>query len=145
LKTLEIAKLYLIDPYEMYESYTEGAKYYGIEQKSLRETENKARKLLEPYSEKLVWVKNFSSEAVIEINESVDFVYIDGNHQLEFVTEDIENYFPLVRQGGILGGHDFYNGFQKEHDGVVNSVILFATKNSLSLRSEMPDWWIEKK
>ena len=129
----------------MYESYTEGAKYYGIEQKSLRETENKARKLLEPYSEKLVWVKNFSSEAVIEINESVDFVYIDGNHQLEFVTEDIENYFPLVRQGGILGGHDFYNGFQKEHDGVVNSVILFATKNSLSLRSEMPDWWIEKK
>ena len=145
LKTLEIAKLYLIDPYEMYESYTEGVKYYGIEQKSLRETENIARKLLEPYSEKLVWVKNFSSEAVSEINESVDFVYIDGNHQEEFVIEDIENYFPLVRQGGILGGHDFYNGFQREHDGVVNSVTLFATKNSLSLRSEMPDWWIEKK
>jgi hypothetical protein len=144
LKTLQISRLYLIDPYEMYESYTEGANHYGIDQKPLRDTEKIARELLEPYSEKLVWVKNFSSEAVNEIKELVDFVYIDGNHQLEFVTEDIENYFPLVRDGGVIGGHDFYNGFQREHDGVVNSVTSFAIKNSLTLRVEMPDWWIEK-
>lgn len=91
-----------------------------------------------------MWIQDFSSEAVNEINELVDFVYIDGNHQEEFVIQDIENYFPLVRPGGILGGHDFYNGFQREHDGVVNSVVSFAVRNSLSLRSEMPDWWIEK-
>jgi hypothetical protein len=129
----------------MYESYTEGATHYGIDQKPLLETENLARKLLEPYSEKLVWIKNFSSEAVNEIDELVDFVYIDGNHQEEFVIEDIENYFPLIRQGGILGGHDFYNGFQREHDGVVNSVTSFASRNSLGLRSELPDWWVEKR
>ena len=145
LKTLHIAKLYLIDPYEMYESYTEGVAHYGIDQKPLIETENLARNLLGPYSKKLVWIKNFSSEAVNEIDELVDFVYIDGNHQEEFVIEDIENYFPLVRQGGILGGHDFYNGFQREHDGVVNSVTSFVSRNSLGLRSELPDWWVEKR
>jgi hypothetical protein len=144
LKTLHIAKLYLIDPYEMYVGYTEGVTHYGIDQKPLIETENLARKLLEPYSDRLVWIKNLSSEAVNKINELVDFVYIDGNHKEEFVIEDIENYFPLVLQGGILGGHDFYNGFQRDHDGVVNSVISFANKNSLALRSELPDWWIEK-
>jgi hypothetical protein len=136
--------LYLIDPYEMYESYSEGAIHYGVDQLPLRETEKLARKLLEPFSEKLVWLKNFSSDAVAEITEPVDFVYIDGNHQEEFVVEDIKNYFPIVREGGVIGGHDFYNGFQREHDGVVNAVTSFAVSNHLNLRSEMPDWWIEK-
>lgn len=49
LKTLDIDKLYLIDPYEMYESYTEGAKHYGKDQKPLRETKIAARELLEPF------------------------------------------------------------------------------------------------
>lgn len=144
LTTLDIKKLYLIDPYEMYESYTEGLNHYGLDQKSLGDSEGAAKKLLAPYSKKLVWIKKLSSEAVDEIIEVVDFVYIDGNHQEEFVIEDIENYYPLIREGGVIGGHDFYNGFQREHDGVVNAVTSFVSESTLKLRIEMPDWWIEK-
>ncbi len=144
LTTLKIKKLYLIDPYEMYESYREGLAHYGLDQKSLTEHESAAKKLLAPYSKKLIWIKKLSSEAINEIMERVDFVYIDGNHQEEFVIEDIKNYFPLIREGGVIGGHDFYNGFQREHDGVVDSVTSFVSELSLKLRTEMPDWWIEK-
>ena len=36
-----------------------------------------------------------------------DFVWIDGHHTEEQVRRDINNYIDLVREGGILGGHDY--------------------------------------
>lgn len=38
-----------------------------------------------------------------------DFVYIDGLHTYEGVKTDITNYLPLVKKGGVIGGHDYTN------------------------------------
>ena len=38
---------------------------------------------------------------------SLDFVYIDGNHNYEHTVEDISLWSKKVRQGGIIYGHDF--------------------------------------
>lgn len=35
-----------------------------------------------------------------------DCVFIDGNHSYEYVKLDLENYTPLVKQGGIVSLHD---------------------------------------
>ena len=35
-----------------------------------------------------------------------DCVFIDGNHSYEYVKLDLENYAPLVKQGGIVALHD---------------------------------------
>lgn len=40
-------------------------------------------------------------------DESLDFVYIDANHKYEFVKEDISLWYPKVRKGGIVAGHDY--------------------------------------
>ena len=40
-------------------------------------------------------------------DESLDFVYIDANHKYEAVVEDIKNWFPKVRKGGVVSGHDY--------------------------------------
>lgn len=49
-----------------------------------------------------------SDDAVLDFNdESFDFVYIDGIHQYENVKQDIINYLPKVKKGGVIGGHDF--------------------------------------
>ena len=42
-------------------------------------------------------------------NESLDFVYIDANHAYDYVKEDIELWYPKVKKGGILMGHDYIN------------------------------------
>lgn len=144
LRTLEPDRLYCIDPYSIYETYDEGRSHYGIDQTPLDETEKKARALLAPHADKIVWVRRLSSEAAVEIREQLDFVYIDGNHAESFVREDIRAYWPLLRRGGVLGGHDYYNGFQSEHDGVIAAVIEFAVDNGLKLKVELPDWWIVK-
>jgi len=40
-------------------------------------------------------------------DDSLDFVYIDANHKYEFVKEDIELWWPKVKSGGMLSGHDY--------------------------------------
>jgi hypothetical protein len=144
LRTFNLEKLYLIDPYSIYEDYSEGRKHYGEDQKSLCDTEVSAKLLLEDYASSVVWIKELSANATKFITEELDFVYIDGNHAENFVKEDIENYYPLVKSGGVMGGHDFYNGFQLEHDGVISAVIEWASKNNHNLKVELPDWWVEK-
>jgi Methyltransferase domain len=36
-----------------------------------------------------------------------DWIYIDGNHQYEFVKQDLELYFPKVKSGGLVAGDDY--------------------------------------
>jgi len=51
-----------------------------------------------------------SDDAVKELNsETYDFIYIDGLHTYEGVKTDITNYLPLVKKGGVIGGHDYTN------------------------------------
>ena len=40
-------------------------------------------------------------------NNSLDFVFIDADHEYESVKEDIKAWFPKVKVGGILAGHDY--------------------------------------
>jgi len=40
-------------------------------------------------------------------DESLDFVYIDANHAYDFVVEDIKYWYPKVKKGGYLCGHDY--------------------------------------
>lgn len=39
-------------------------------------------------------------------HEAYDYVFIDGNHDYEYVKRDIENFYPLIRKGGFICGHD---------------------------------------
>jgi predicted O-methyltransferase YrrM len=47
-----------------------------------------------------------SDEAARQITELLDLVFIDGLHTRKQVAQDIINWYPLLRLGGILGGHD---------------------------------------
>ena len=41
-------------------------------------------------------------------DESLDFVFIDAAHEYEHVKEDLNAWYPKIKKGGILAGHDFY-------------------------------------
>ena len=40
-------------------------------------------------------------------DNSLDFVYIDGNHTLPFIAMDIFGWEQKIRKGGIISGHDY--------------------------------------
>jgi len=83
-----------------------------------------------------------SNLAAGKIKCPLDFVYIDGNHDYSFVKKDIEDYYSLLKMGGVLAGHDINNfGFE---NGVLKAVMEFAVNNDLYVYNYHNDWWIVK-
>ena len=96
LENLSMKKLYLIDSYCIYDEFDEGKKHYGVDEDTLHVAEREAKERLKRFSDKVIHVRKKSSEALEDIPGELDFVYVDGNHQYEFVREDIENYYPKI-------------------------------------------------
>jgi hypothetical protein len=130
LKELPIEKLFLIDPYVPFEDAL-GSADYSADYKIAHD------KLVE-YPQ-VVWLRKTSESAIREFQneEAVGFIYIDGNHSYESVKQDIMLYYPLVRDGGLLGGHDY----TPYYETVMRGVDEFAEETKLELHTVFPDWW----
>lgn len=64
-------------------------------------------------------IKDFSYNVVDQFeDESLDFVYIDGEHTYDGVKKDIELYLPKIKKGGYIGGHDYKPKWQGVMDAV---------------------------
>jgi len=57
-------------------------------------------------------------------DEYFDLVYLDDNHKYLPTKKAIQNWWPKVRHGGILGGHDYYRGISM--NGIVYGVVEAA-------------------
>jgi cephalosporin hydroxylase len=53
-------------------------------------------------------------------DKSIDFCFIDANHTYEFVSKDIAAYWPKMKRGGCLSGHDWSD------EGVKKAVSEFC-------------------
>lgn len=51
-------------------------------------------------------------------NQSLDFVYIDGNHTYDFVKQDIQIWLPKIKKGQLICGHDYQGKFKGTIDAV---------------------------
>lgn len=53
-------------------------------------------------------MRNMSHEVVDQFeDESLDFVFIDGDHSYDGVKTDMEMWLQKVKKGGWIGGHDY--------------------------------------
>jgi hypothetical protein len=69
---------------------------------------DETREKLKPWAHKVEFVRALSSEAVDRFHDGeFDYAYVDARHDFVGVMEDLENYYPKVRPGGILAGHDY--------------------------------------
>jgi predicted O-methyltransferase YrrM len=53
-----------------------------------------------------------------------DFIYLDARHDYAGILEDLEAWWPLLKEGGMFSGHDFVE------DGV-NSAGLFGVQRAV--------------
>lgn len=66
-----------------------------------------------------------------------DFVYIDADHSKEGCWLDLNSWFPKVKQGGILSGHDYISKEKtilyghKVEFGVIEAVTEFRKDNHI--------------
>jgi hypothetical protein len=85
---------------------------------------------IEPVKDIIVPIKKTSVEASkLFEDKSLDFVFIDASHLYEEVKKDINHWFPKVKIGGYIGGHDYTNNEPFEKNGVKVAVDEIFGKN----------------
>lgn len=97
--------LYGIDPYLKYDEYREYK-----DQAQMDGIEEWAHIVMNDHVQKgrYTFIKKKSQDALADIEDgSLDFVYIDANHEDDFPYEDIVSWAKKVRKGGMVMGHDF--------------------------------------
>ena len=95
--------LYCVDPWELYDGLNDFDD--PIERK---EAYARATWTLGQYDNVHV-IRKFSMDALKDFeDESLDFVYIDGNHEFPYVAEDIFYWSKKVKSGGLVAGHDYH-------------------------------------
>ena len=132
---LDVKKLYLIDPYENYTDSTQGE---GLLERPFDRAKERARVLVEQYPTE--WLYKKSVDAVKEVKEKLDFVYIDADHQYEYVIEDLETWYPKLKKGATMAGHDY------NIPDVKRAVDEFCENNNLKLEliDAENEWWFIK-
>jgi predicted O-methyltransferase YrrM len=73
-------------------------------------------------------------------NGSLDFVFLDADHTYESVKADLAAWWPKVRPGGILAGHDFASEFP----GVEQAVRERFPKKGAFRLFPPRSWWVDK-
>ena len=96
-----------IDPQELLSHYADSAK----EQPEVFEgyNENDFHRRLEPVKGYYNLIKETSNTAVHKYSDgTIDFLMIDGDHTYEAVKEDILNFLPKMKVGGVITGDDAF-------------------------------------
>ena len=97
------------------------------------------------------WIIKGDSVSVAKNLVDHDFVYIDAAHDYASVMADLEAWWPVVKKGGMMGGHDYED---KPDDGfwgpieVKQAVDEWAKAKKLDVHVVEPDscpsWWVKK-
>jgi hypothetical protein len=94
---------------------------------------------LSPILDKINLIKNDSiSESLNYPDEFFDIVYIDASHEYDYVKEDILTWLPKVKNGGIICGDDYVDGWP----GVIQAVDEIFNKEINIVGHQQ--WWVKK-
>jgi len=97
-------KMYVIDPWMAYQ----GAGRTQQEQARQDFLYEHTKRVFAQYNNYVI-IRKTSMDALEEIEDgSLDFVYIDGDHEFGHVACDIVEWTKKVRVGGVVSGHDFF-------------------------------------
>lgn len=82
------------------------------------------------------YVKYFKgdSKKLVEnyVDNSIDFLFIDGDHSPDGFRKDLELWYPKVKNGGVFSGHDY------EHPGIRGNVQEFFKEPIEDLNQYIP-------
>ncbi len=81
--------------------------------------------------------------AINQIDESLDFVYIDADRSYNGVWEVLCAWFKKLKVGGIIGGHNYKH---PAFPGVHEAIDQFFNRFTWKINEEAEGlWWVEKK
>jgi hypothetical protein len=137
-------KLYLIDAWAVYPGYRD-----HVSQETLDEFYLETINRLKPFN--VQFIRDWSMDAAKRFDdESLDFIFIDANHDYEHCKEDIREWSKKVKKGGLVTGHDYVNGIHGITYGVKQAVNEWVAENNIEhlflfKKDGCPTWMYIKK
>lgn len=81
------------------------------------------------------------AEVLQHFSVQADLIYIDAGHREEEVALDVNDYWPLLRHGGVMLCDDY----NPVWPGVVSALNKFALSQSLNPQTDGTcKWWVRK-
>lgn len=140
LEHTNVENIYAIDPYRHIWGYKDPMNFGFYKFNILFKS---AKKRLSKFGNRATFIRKKSKDAVGDILESLDFVYIDADHSYTGVSEDISLWFNKVEDGGIIAGHDYGH---PNFPGVEKAVHEFFDRFNWQINFDKSGvWWVEKK
>ena len=156
LKEWKSCKQYvLVDVWRSLTNYVDVANFNDKQQELIYET---AMKTLRPYGDKITVKRNLTTSAALDFpDKHFDFIYVDARHDYCGALDDIKTWWPKLKRGGIMAGHDYITAAEhkkyQSHDdwglcgdgvtrnelAVVGAVNEFAKQKSLRVFTTLSD------
>lgn len=73
-------------------------------------------------------------------DESIDLIWIDAGHTYDEVIADLVAWYPKVKIGGMIAGHDYALFNQVSIDGVIRAVSEFFKNKNLEIQPYGRTW-----
>ena len=153
LKTWKGKKLYLIDSWKRIENAVDFIN--DIDKNGYLNAMAQTFMKVYDYGSKAVIIRESSVEAARLFSDwSLDFVYIDASHDYNNVKNDLNAWYPKVKTGGVVSGHDYANGtweypkgfvmleVKKAVDEFFKEIPIAYTKEEIS--ETFPSWYVIK-
>jgi hypothetical protein len=133
-----------VDPYEIYNDFPDPDDFASPD--SLEQLYHATLKRYDGWDANLIRSTSVDAAEQFEDN-SIDFVYLDGDHVYAAVRADIAAWWPKIKPGGILSGHDYCNVNPAKHFGIIPAVDEHVAQYGLKLQTThelYPSWWVTK-
>jgi hypothetical protein len=114
----------------------------NLEQVAFDQLYEDTKRRLSVFGDRFVLLRAESRDASGQVPDGLDFVYLDADHSYLGVLDELTAWFPKVRTGGIIGGHDYGH---VQFPGVQQAVDGFFGRLEWRVYSEGDGvWWVQK-
>jgi hypothetical protein len=119
--------LHLIDPWMLQPEFSErlyGGKRDAKKQGDMDQIYESIKQEFEPLSNISIH-RGFSGDVLREFPDCYfDWIYIDGNHEYDYVLKDLEIGFLKVKPGGVIHGKFILTFKSLKHNGYCQSFLI---------------------
>lgn len=138
-----VIKHYCVDAWATLPVFGDG----GFNEEWHQKNYDAAMERLQPFIHKITILRGVTSEMAYRVADNeLDLLYLDADHSYAGVMKDLEAWWPKVKTGGIVAGHDFLNWAF----GVNMAVREFANSRGIEVntiienKAEDAGFWFKK-
>ena len=148
LNTFPNLTLIMVDPWELHGGNNPTMPASAEDYLSAR---GQAKARTDRWEDRRIIRQGYSPACIDELAPAIkqaglDWVFVDGGHMYDEVKADVLGWYPLLKSGGVMSGHDYAGrGDRRWGWGVQKFVDEWAAEQNLEVH--FPGglvWWVKK-